>query len=120
MPLEHKQIMALEKAIEEKYGEIAVLPPQSLWNTEKEKAYLEQAKGVAKYYRQSPEEDYKDQGGFLLKEKLINKKNFTCCSYCKEQAYKSIDDVYMTKFGSCYKCYIINIEGKITNGRNQQ
>ena len=33
-----KQIAAIEKAIEEKYGEAAVLDPSSLWNQDKEKA----------------------------------------------------------------------------------
>ena len=46
---DYKQISAFEKAIEEKYGEKAVLNPSSLWDTEKEKAYLEQVKSVEKY-----------------------------------------------------------------------
>ena len=69
-----KQIAAIEKAIEEKYGNIAVLDPSSLWTTEKEKAYLDQIKSVEKYYRQQAYENYTDQGGFILKEKLVSKK----------------------------------------------
>lgn len=65
---DYKQISAFEKAIEEKYGDKAVLNPSSLWNTEKEKAYLEQIKSVEKYYRQQAYENQIDQGGFILKE----------------------------------------------------
>jgi len=107
-----KQISAFEKAIEEKYGDKAILDPSSLWNVEKEKAYLEQVKSVEKYYRNQAYEKQIDQGGFIVKEKLINKKNFKNCSLCGEQAYKSEDDLYMNKFDCCCKCYIKNIEGR--------
>jgi len=112
MQFEQKQIAALEKAIEVKYGEKAVLDPSSMWTTEKEIVYLEQVKKVEKYYRQLPHETYKDQDGFIIKEKLLSKNNFKKCSYCGEQALKTNDDVYMTKFNSCFKCYILHVEGK--------
>ena len=109
-----KQIAAIEKAIEEKYGEAAVLDPSSLWNQDKEKAYLDQVKSVEKYYRQQAYENYVDQGGFILKEKLVSKKNFKNCSSCGEQAYKADDEIYMNKFDCCFKCYIKHIEGRET------
>ena len=114
MPIDQKQLSAIEKAIEEKYGDIAVLDPSSLWTTEKEKAYLDQVKAVEKYYRQQPYENHIDQGGFILKEKLVSKKNFKKCSLCGEQAYRGEDEVYMTKYDSCCKCYIKHIEGRET------
>jgi hypothetical protein len=117
MPIyDQKQISAFEKAIEEKYGENAILDPSSLWTPEKEKSYIEQVKSVERFYRQRPSENYSDQGGFILKEKLINKKNFKNCSYCGEQAYKANDEVYMTKFNCCFRCYICHLEGKKSNG----
>ena len=114
MPFDPKQIPALEKAVEIMYGEKAVLDPSAFWTAEKEKIYLEQVKEVEKYYRQQPYENYKDQGGFILKEKLLNKRNFKNCSYCGEQAYKTDDEVYMTKFDCCSKCYVIHLEGRET------
>lgn len=114
MPFDPKQIPSLEKAIEQKYGEQAILDPSSLWTTEKESIYLEQVKVVEKYYRQQPYEKQVDQGGFILKEKLINKRNFKNCSLCGEQAYKAEDDLYMNKFDCCSKCYIIHLEGRET------
>ena len=110
-----ERISAFEKAIEEKYGSNAILDPSSLWTQEKEKSYLDQIKLVEKYYRQQAKENYSDQGGFILKEKLINRKSFASCSYCNEQAYKSNDEVYMTKFNCCFKCYVKYLEGR-TNG----
>ena len=107
-----KQIAAIEKAIEEKYGIDAILEPSSFWTTEKEKAYLDQVKAVEKYYRQQPYEKYVDQDGFILKEKLLNKRNFKNCSYCGEQAYKADDEIYMTKFDCCSKCFVIHLEGR--------
>jgi hypothetical protein len=118
MPFDSKQIAALENAIEGKYGEEAVLDPSSIWTPEKESVYLEQVRKVEKYYRQLPYETLKDCGGFILKERLINKSGFKNCSYCGEPALKTHDDVYMTKFKSCLKCYILHIEGKVKNGRN--
>jgi len=109
-----KQISAFEKAIEEKYGIDAILDPSSFWTPEKEKAYLDQIKSVEKYYRQQPYENYVDQGGFILKEKLVNRSSFKSCSLCGEQAYKTNDELYMTKFNTCFKCFVKYIEGRET------
>ena len=114
MPFDPKQISALEKAVEEKYGDKAVLDPSTLWTPDKEKAYLDQVKEVEKYYRQQSHENQVDQGGFILREKLLTKKNFKNCSYCGEQAYKTDDEVYMTKFDCCSKCFVIHLEGRET------
>lgn len=107
-----KQIAAIEKAIEEKYGIDAILDPSSFWTPEKEKVYLDQVKSVEKFYRQRPYENYADQGGFILKEKLVSRSNFDSCSICGEQAYKINDELYMTKFNSCFKCFVKHIEGR--------
>jgi hypothetical protein len=112
MPFDPKQISALEKAVEEKYGETAVLDPSTLWTPDKEKAYLDQVKAVEKYYRQQPYENQVDQGGFILREKLLNKKSFKNCSYCGDQVYKAMDEMYMTKFSCCFNCYVLHLEGR--------
>ena len=117
---DYKQVSAIEKAVKEKYGDFAVLDPSSLWNTEKEKAYLDQIKVFDKYYRQQAYENQVDQGGFIIKEKLINKKNFENCSLCGEQAYKTEDDLYMNKYNCCFKCFIKHIEGREANVRNSK
>jgi len=117
---DYKQISALEKAIEEKYGQQAILNPSDLWTPEKEKVYLDQVRSVEKYYRQQPHEQCVDQGGFIMKEKLVNKNNFKNCLLCNKQAYKSEDEIYMQKFNSCFRCYILKIEGRTTNGRNSK
>ena len=109
---DEKQISAFEKAIEEKYGIDAILDPSSFWTPEKEKTYLDQVKVVEKYYRQQPYENQIDQGGFILREKLLNKRNFKNCSYCGDQAYKASDEMYMTKFNCCFKCYVTHLEGR--------
>lgn len=112
MPFDPKQISALEKAVEEKYGETAVLDPSTLWTPDKEKAYLDQVKAVEKFYRQQPYENQIDQGGFILREKLLTKKNFKNCSKCGDQVYKAADEMYMTKFNCCFSCYVLHLEGR--------
>lgn len=119
MSFDQKQISSIEKAVEEKYGQEAVLDPSSLWNSEKEKAYLEQVKEVEKFYREQRLERQIDIGGFLIREKLVSKKSFQNCSLCKEQVYKASDETYMTKFNCCFKCYVLKIEGR-ENGRNSK
>ena len=64
-------VVKVEKAIAEKYGDIAIQNPRSFWNEEKEASYLEQIKQRYKKdnkQRESSEKINKD--GFFLSKKL--------------------------------------------------
>ena len=102
----------VEKAIAEKYGDEAVKHPRKDWDDEKEKEYLSQLKEL--YSRELKEYDHDkiDQDGVFIPRKLINKNSNRSCPTCNTYSFKSIDDVYMTKFNCCYKCYIQWIEGR--------
>jgi phage FluMu gp28-like protein len=102
----------IEKAIAEKYGEETVQHPRSDWDDEKEKEYLSQLKEL--YSRELKEYDHDkiNQDGVFIPRKLINKNSNRSCSTCNTYSFKSIDDVYMTKFDCCYKCYIQWVEGR--------
>lgn len=102
-------LIKFEKAIEEKYGEDTIINPKKSWDQEKEKEYLQSLKG---FYKDSEEPDNVDVGGVFIPKKLINKESLRTCSLCEEYSVNSKDDVYMTKYSCCYKCYIYNIEGR--------
>ena len=54
MKYDLNQIAALEKAISEKYGEIAVKNPKANWDENKEAQYIEQTK--KKFFEESKKE----------------------------------------------------------------
>lgn len=102
----------VEKAIAEKYGEEAVKHPRKDWNDEKEKEYLSQLKELHSRELKEYDHDKINQDGVFIPRKLINKNSNRSCPTCNTYSFKSIDDVYMTKFDCCYKCYIQWVEGR--------
>ena len=105
-------IAKLEKAIAKKYGNIAIQNPASFWNEEKEKEYLEQLKEEAKQQEEARHEEQIDVGGFFVPKKLINKDASRMCPVCEIYSVKALDDVYMSKYDCCYKCYILYVDGR--------
>lgn len=105
-------IAALEKAVKEKYGDLATMNPKHFWNEDKEKEYIEQTKKAVIKERTSQDSKEKiELEGVLIPKKLINKTSNRQCAVCKAYSFNKKDDVYMNKFVSCYKCYMIYIEG---------
>jgi len=102
----------VEKAIAEKYGEEAVKHPRKDWNDEKEKEYLSQLKELHSRELKEYDHDKINQDGVFIPRKLINKNSNRSCPTCNTYSFKSIDDVYMTKFDCCYRCYIQWVEGR--------
>jgi hypothetical protein len=100
----------IEKAIAEKYGEEAVANPKSQWDDEKEKEYLEQLK--SNYRQEKQESKMKDLNGVLISKELLNRETKRSCPICNTYSFKSVDDLYMTKFDCCLKCYIQWVEGR--------
>lgn len=106
-------IAALEKAVSEKYGELAIINPKSGWNPEKEQVYIEQTKeSYKKEARAENSQEKVDLGGVLISKKLINSNNNRQCTYCKKYSFNRDDDLYLTKYTSCHICYIQHIEGR--------
>ena len=102
----------VEKAIAEKYGQETVQHPRKDWTDEKEKEYLSQLKEL--YSRELKEYDHDkvEKDGVFVPRKLINKNSNRSCPVCNTYSFKSNDDVYMTKFDCCEKCYIQWVEGR--------
>ena len=102
-------LIKVEKAIQEKYGDEAIQNPKANWNQEKEKEYLKQIKKV--YKSQKPKEKV-EVNGILMPKKLFIKKIERTCPQCNKYSFKSKDDLYMTKFKCCFKCYVLYVEGR--------
>ena len=105
-------VAKIEKAIVEKYGKETIQHPKKDWSEEKEKEYVEQLKEL--HHKQLLEDDVDkvEVDGVFVPRKLINKNSERSCPVCNTYSFKSIDDVYMTKFECCWKCYIQWIEGR--------
>ena len=101
----------IEQAIAKKYGEETVQHPKKNWDNEKEKEYL---KDLQKFYKLE-EEGYnieEEINGVFIPKKLITKNSKRSCPVCNTYSFKSNDDVYMSKFNCCEKCYIQWVEGR--------
>ena len=106
-------IAALEKAIKEKYGELATMHPKYFWNQEKEREYVSDTKEtLKKQVSNELSREKLDLGGILIPKKLINKSMQKDCTVCKQYSFNKEDDLYLNKFSTCQKCHIQHIEGR--------
>ena len=99
-----------EKAIAKKYGDNTVQHPKKEWNDNKEKQYISQLKQF--YIDGSANNEEVEVDGVLISKKLITRESKRTCPVCNTYSFKSNDDVYMSKFSCCQKCYIQWIEGR--------
>lgn len=106
-------IQALEKAVKEKYGDLATQNPKQFWDEVKEKEYLHQQKEfLNKKYLSEQTREKVEVEGVLLPKKLINKTIEKECSICKKYSFNKRDDLYLNKFKACYRCYLCELEDK--------
>ena len=106
-------IVKVEQAIAKKYGEETIQNPKAEWDENKEKVYLEQMRDLYKKQKKNDEANDKvELNGIKVSRKLLNKESERSCPVCNTYSFKSNDDVYMTKFDCCEKCYIQWIEGR--------
>ena len=100
----------VEKAIAEKYGQETIVNPKSQWDDDKEKEYLAELK--SNYRHDQAETEKVDLDGVLISKELLNRESKRSCPTCNTYSFKSVDDLYMTKFDCCLKCYIQWVEGR--------
>ena len=109
----YDKIAAIEKAISEKYGEEAIVNPQSEWTEEKEKEYIKQSKELYnKNKRISEFADKIDVNGIKVSKKLLNRESLRSCPVCGSFPKKTMDDVCLVKFQCCNNCYIKFVEDR--------
>lgn len=106
-------VSKVEKAISDKFGEEATINPRSLWNDEKEKEYIEQAKQNAeKYYKTDEDGEMVESEGILISKKLLNKSNAKSCPTCNKYLADTKDSVYLLRWDCCFTCYIDFVEDR--------
>jgi len=106
-------IAGLEKAIKKKYGAEAIENPANNWDSEKENDYLKQLEEfVAKQKLAEQESEVENVDGILVSRKLLSKEGIKNCPVCAGKATTINDDIYMTKYECCSKCYINYIDGR--------
>lgn len=107
------RIARLEKAIAKKYGHEAIQNPRSNWSDEKENDYKEQLQKLQKKEILLREKEEKvEVDGVLINKKLLTKEQNRICPVCDTFSFSLQDDVYMSKFECCKKCYIKWVEDR--------
>ena len=107
------KIAKIEKAIAQKYGEIAISNPRSFWTQEKEEAYLAELEDL--YQEDLKNKEYNEKinkDGFFVSKKLLIRDEDRVCPACFEYSFSLKDDLYMNKYDCCWKCYMHFVEGR--------
>jgi len=105
-------VVKVEKAIAKKYGEETIQNPKANWTDEKEKEYLSDLKSLYSDHEGAEDLNKQEVNGVLIPKKLLNNDSNRTCPVCSKYSFKSNDDVYMTKFQCCEKCYIQWVEDR--------
>jgi len=106
-------IARLEKAIKKKYGEEAIQNPEKFWDEKKEQQYLVQLKDyVAKQRKFEAFAEPENVNGILISRKLLTRENICNCPVCKMRVKTINDDIYITKFECCEKCYFQYVDNR--------
>jgi hypothetical protein len=106
-------IASVEKAIAQKYGTDTIQNPKSNWTDEKEREYLFQLKKFSENERRQQDQEEKvETNGYFISKKLLNKETNRTCPVCDTYSFNLKDDVYMSKFECCFKCYIQWVEDR--------
>ena len=113
MKKDQDYIASVEKAIAQKYGTDTIQNPKSNWTNEKEREYLSQLKKFSKNERRQQDQEEKvETNGYFISKKLLNKETNRTCPVCDTYSFNLKDDVYMSKFECCWKCYIQWVEDR--------
>tara|TARA_Y100000310_G_C20151363_1_gene564892 strand:- start:155 stop:541 length:387 start_codon:yes stop_codon:yes gene_type:complete len=106
-------IAKLEQAIAKQYGKAAVQNPRGNWDDEKERDYLQQLKDLAKKENKIRQQSEKIEiDGVHVSKKTLSRNPIRTCSTCETYSMKPEDDVYMSKFECCKRCYIAWVEDR--------
>ena len=109
--LDLNEVAKYEKAIKERYGDTAIKNPKSDWTKEKEQEFIEQMKQFYKRLEQSESSENREQrSGYLISKNFKKVKSTRECATCESYSFDYADDVYFTKFGCCFNCYVQYVE----------
>lgn len=107
-------VAKIEQKIKEKYGEEVIKSPAQGWTDEQEEEHLEKLKIAALKSRKAEDKKEKVEiaDGVFVSKKLLMKGSSRTCPVCGAYSFDKQDDVYMSKFQCCFKCYIDYVEGR--------
>ena len=107
-------VAKIEQKVKEKYGEEAIKSPAQGWTDEQEEEHLEKLKIAATKSREAEDKKEKVEiaDGVFVSKKLLMKGSSRTCPVCGVYSFNKQDDVYMSKFHCCFKCYIDYVEGR--------
>ena len=107
-------VAKIEQKIKEKYGEEAIKSPAQDWTDEQEERHLEKLQQAAlkKRNNETKQEKVEVSDGVFVTKKLLMKESNRTCPVCSTYSFDKKDDLYMSKFECCFKCYIDDVEGR--------
>lgn len=109
------RLIKVERAIAKLYGEETTANPHAFWDKEKEIHFFSEIKKIEEKRINSQHYNEKvDVDGVLIPKKLVTAKETSSrtCVICNTYSFKLKDDLYMYKFGCCFKCFIQHVEGR--------
>ena len=105
-------LAAVEKAITEKYGKDTVQDFRNQWQEDKEKDYLKQLIRLTKKNDNlSTTKEEFVVGDIKINKRRSKQKQDRTCPVCKTYSFSSRDDLYMNRFGCCWRCHIDFVQG---------
>ena len=107
-------VAKIEQKIKEKYGEEAIKSPAQDWTAEQEERHLKKLQQAAlkKRNNETKQEKVEVSDGVFVTKKLLMKESNRTCPVCSTYSFDKKDDLYMSKFECCFKCYIDYVEGR--------
>ena len=113
MKRDQNYIAKLEKAIADKYGDIAVQNPKANWSKDKEEEYLQELKKInEKHFAQEELQEKVEQEGVLLSKKLLMRSGNTSCPQCGKYDLTARDEIFVLRWECCETCHIKYVEGR--------
>jgi len=107
------KVAKYEKAIKSKYGIEAIRNPNSDWDDEKEKEYIESTKKFqSKVSKYNEDNDLVEVDGFLMPKRLLSNESNRTCPTCSTYSFNKGDDFYMHKYECCQNCFIQYVDGR--------
>jgi hypothetical protein len=110
MKKDHTYVAAVERAIAEKYGKKAVQDFRSQWEEEDEKEYLSQLAERNHRHKNHHHKQKVETENYSISKRPSTKKSLRTCPICKTYSFSYRDDLYMSRFKSCFLCYVDFIE----------
>ena len=120
MKKDYNYVAAVEKAISEKYGKKAVQDFRSEWAEESEKEYLSQLKERKDQRKTRHPKEKTETENYSISKRPSKKKSARTCPVCKTYSFSYRDDLYMSRFESCFLCYVDFVEFREKEWKNGQ